>query len=262
MPPENPVELASYDIQLPMPPLKIFRAFVGFMFISVVLTLIDEASIWLVPPDSYRQLIMAVAMGGMVFILAYRGGSVLRYLMGPRQADIGTRKRAIRCFRSVAGKLQRRVRLVVYEHHKMSAIAVHDGFGSALFVSSAMINEMGGEGLRGVFAHEIGHILERHNTKQAFILGFLAFAKSMMVPNGLVVAVVIMTYLAILRVWEFQADRRACDLVGAETMTHTCLEYLRISGEQRQPPQWLQWFMGHPSMSRRLAAISQRGGLV
>ena len=105
-----------------------------------------------------------------------------------------------------------------------------------------------------MLAHEYGHLIERHPSRQAIVLGLLAAVKmSVGVPAGAVLCV-LLAYLMMLREWEYVADRQGARIVGIETMLSAFSEYRRLSSEE-DLPEWSELLCGHPSLHRRIAAL-------
>ena len=145
----------------------------------------------------------------------------------------------------------------VVQSDRFIAITVRAGRSHRAFVSTRMVDSLSPAALRGVLAHELGHALSAHPLKQAVLLGIVASVKlSIGVPVGAVV-VILMAYLFMLREWEFIADAVAVTKTNVTDVRAAFAEYRAISGEANMS-RFSEFFSGHPSIHRRLAAINGR----
>jgi Zn-dependent protease with chaperone function len=144
--------------------------------------------------------------------------------------------------------------VVLYDSPRPSAFTVSDGARSCILMSAGMVMGLSPKALAGVIAHESGHILEWHPRKQAAILGMLALVKGITGITIVAVILVLFAYLYMLREWEFAADRRAADIVGAAGMIATFEEYRALSGE-KDISRLSESMCSHPSLNRRVDAL-------
>ena len=99
-----------------------------------------------------------------------------------------------------------------------------------------------------------GHVDNHHPLKLAVMLGLVASVKlSIGVPIGAVI-VVLLAYLFMLREWEYVADAAAVKRVSAEDVRLAFEEFQAIAGEKNMSL-LSEFFSGHPSIHRRVAAI-------
>lgn len=144
----------------------------------------------------------------------------------------------------------------IVDSDRFIAITVNQGKTHRAFISSRMVDSMTPGALRGVLAHEYGHVLNMHPFKQATLLGLVASVKlSIGVPLGAVV-VILLAYLFMLREWEYVADAAAVERTGEEDVFAAFGEYQSISGEKDMSV-ISEFFSGHPSFHRRVSAISR-----
>lgn len=144
----------------------------------------------------------------------------------------------------------------IVESDRFVAITVNQGRTHRAFISSRMVDSMTPGALRGVLAHEYGHVLNMHPFKQATLLGLVASVKlSIGVPLGAVV-VILMAYLFMLRSWEYIADAVAVERTSPKDVLAAFGEYQSISGEKNMSV-LNEFFSGHPSFHRRVTAIAR-----
>lgn len=144
----------------------------------------------------------------------------------------------------------------IVESERFIAITVNQGRTHRAFISSRMVDSMTPGALRGVLAHEYGHVLNMHPFKQATLLGLVASVKlSIGVPLGAVV-VILLAYLFMLRSWEYIADASAVERTCPDDVLAAFGEYQNISGEQNMSV-LNEFFSGHPSFHRRVASITR-----
>lgn len=143
----------------------------------------------------------------------------------------------------------------IVESDRFIAITVNQGLTHRAFISSRMVDSMTPDALRGVLAHEYGHVLNMHPFKQATLLGLVASVKlSIGVPVGAVV-VILLAYLYMLRSWEYVADAAAVERTSTDAVLAAFGEYQSIAGEQNMSV-LNEFFSGHPSFHRRVNAIA------
>ena len=149
----------------------------------------------------------------------------------------------------------------IVDSDRQIAITVNQGKTHRAFISTQMVDTMSPNGLRGVLAHEYGHVLHMHPFKQASLLGLIAGVKlSIGVPLGAVAAILV-AYLYMLRAWEFVADEAAVERTGANDVLAAFSEYQSVAGE-KDMSSISEFFSGHPSFHKRVAAISSRTSTV
>jgi Zn-dependent protease with chaperone function len=145
----------------------------------------------------------------------------------------------------------------VVESKRFIAVTSRAGRSHRVFMSTRLIDSLSPEALRGVLAHELGHIENAHPIKQAMILGLAAGVKfSFGVPLFAVVAV-LFSYLYMLREWEFVADAAAIKRAHPAAVYAAFEEFRQIDGGQDMS-RLSEFFCGHPSFERRLRALRSR----
>lgn len=144
----------------------------------------------------------------------------------------------------------------IVDSDRFIAITVNQGRTHRAFISSGMVDSMTPGALRGVLAHEYGHVVSMHPFKQATLLGLVASVKlSIGVPLGAVV-VILLAYLFMLREWEYVADAAAVERTSKADVLDAFGQYQAIAGEKNMSV-INEFFSGHPSFHRRVAAISR-----
>lgn len=237
-----------------MIPLRWHRVFLVFAAVSVFVGLVDEICLWLLPPQAMRQLITGITTGAVVMLLAYRGGSIVRFVLGGRlgsdelHAKVESARLSIRLPKPI------RYRVALFDGKNPSAFTISDGSECCIFMSSAMANGLSSGALACVIAHECGHMIEHHPRKQFIILGLLACIKA---TTGITIAaifMVILAYLYMLREWEFIADRHAAEIIGSARVVSAFNEFRALSGE-KDISRLSEFMCSHPSLNRRITAL-------
>lgn len=264
-----------------MIPLRVHRLVAVLLVVSAFLALVDDLLLRLGVPRGLVPAISDTFAGGLVFFLAYEGGRVLSFC-GKGLVDDEERRSKIREALQAIGVIEERRRrsrrrkfgnpderrsaprnpgelamyVSVIDSPKFIAVSVNEGGSHRAFVSTGMVDQLSPAALRGVLAHEFGHIENAHPLKQASILGMVAAVKmSIGVPLGAIVAI-LMAYLFMLREWEYVADESATKRTGAGDVLKAFSEYRDIAGDQGMN-RLSEMFCGHPSINRRVAAVER-----
>jgi len=246
-----------------MIPLRWLRVLFGFAGVSFFIGLVDELCIWLLSSQLSHQIITGITTGVMVMLLAYHGGSVVRFVLGRKIAEgelVTKISAAITLLRTdlllVSSTPFPLHRTVLYESKNPAAFTMSDGGSYCIFLSSAMVQKLTEDALACVIAHERGHMMEYHPRKQSLILGLLASVKATTGVTVVAVFIVLLTYLYMLRDWEYIADRRAVSMVGADRLILAFTEFRNISG-QKNISRLSELMSSHPSIERRIAAVGR-----
>ena len=269
-----------------MIPLRVYRALIVLFLVSSFLALVELFGVRMGLPANLNSVVSGVAAGCIVFGLVFHGGPALVFC-GKGLVDDPERRSKIREALFAIGALEERrkggrrkrrrepftgqeqrmaasdagPRMLMYvsvvQSDRFIAITVRAGRSHRAFVSTRLVDSLSPAALRGVLAHELGHALSAHPLKQAVLLGIVASVKlSIGVPVGSVV-VILMAYLFMLREWEFIADAVAVTRTSVTDVRAAFDEYRAISGEANMS-RFSEFFSGHPSIHRRLAAINSR----
>lgn len=264
-----------------MIPLRIHRLLVVLIAVSAVLALVDDLLLRIGVPRNLIPVVSGTFAGGLVFLLAYEGGRILSFC-GKGLVDDQERRGKIRAALLSIGVIEERRRrqrrksskndqrrvasrnpgalamyVSVIDSPKFIAVSVNEGGSHRAFVSTGMVDQLSPDALRGVLAHEFGHIENAHPLKQASILGMVAAVKmSIGVPLGAIVAI-LMAYLFMLREWEYVADATAVKRTGAGDVLKAFSEYRAIANDKNMSL-LSEMFSGHPSVHRRVAAVERQ----
>lgn len=296
-----------------MIPMRIPRLMLVLLGVSAFLAFLENIFQRFSFPHHAIVVLSGLVAGFLVFLLAFHGGRVLRFC-GKGLVDVPQLHAKIRVALFDIGVLEerrardrgdRRVRglplaniarerrrgpdrrqggpaqgksllsVSVVDSARFIAFTVKEGRSHRAFISTRMVNSLSLPALRGVLAHEYGHVLNRHPLKQAVILGGLATVKmSVGVPIGAVV-LALMAYLFLLREWEYAADAAAVLRTTATDVLAAFDEYRTLEsmteGEKKSRLfEWLsghpgfemsrlsELFSGHPSFDRRVSAIKRK----
>ncbi len=267
-----------------MIPLRIHRALIVLFAVSAFIGLLEESLEHFGASRDLAKIASGVFTGFMVFVLAYEGGRILRFC-GKGLVDDPERRAKVRAALFDIGILEERrsgkrrkegirnlelhgerrldgspAKMLMYvsvvDSDRFIAITVNQGKTHRAFISTRMVDAMTPAALRGVLAHEYGHVCHFHPFKQATLLGLVASVKlSIGVPLG-AVAVILLSYLFMLRSWEYVADAAAVVRTSPDDVLAAFSEYQEIAGETNMSV-WSEFFSGHPSLHRRIAAITQ-----
>ncbi len=278
-----------------MIPLRIHRLLIVLFAVSALLALSDDVFHQFGLSKLLSNVLAGVMAGFTVFFLAYEGGRVLvfcgkglveapdrRAKIRAALRDIGIieerRSRNARLLKDRSDavtdggsgqdrrqpsstSLQELMYVSVVESARFIAITVNSGGMHRAFVSTRLVDSLSHGALRGVLAHEYGHVANRHPIKQATILGLVAGVKvGIGVPFGAAV-VLLLAYLFMLREWEFVADAAAVDRAGQDDVFSAFEEYQIIEGG-KDMSRLSEFFSGHPSFRRRIVAINRKLALV
>ncbi|WP_126448201.1 M48 family metalloprotease [Sulfuricystis multivorans] len=276
-----------------MIPLRLHRVLLLLFGVSAFLAIVDGIFLRWGMSHQTSDVLSGLVAGLMVFYIAYQGGKVLvfcgkRLVDDPeRRARIraalydigiieerrkGKRRKEGRAALAAANEIERRVAdrrkqvgpppgkklmyVSVVNSERFIAITVNSGDTHRAFVSTRMVDSLTHGALRGVLAHEYGHVVNRHPIKQATILGLVSAVKfGVGIPVGAVV-VLLLAYLFMLREWEFVADAAAVKRTSPEDVLAAFYEYRLIEGD-KDLSRLSEFFCGHPSFRRRIAAINE-----
>ena len=262
-----------------MIPLKASRALFVLFAVSAVIAVVEYLSAFLALPHALALLVKGLVAGGLIFVVIWQGGRFLLFCSKNTVHDPVRRDKVAAALRSIGvlverrtarghaspqGHVERRVSepttepkmyVSIVESPRFIAITVRSGKTHRAFVSSQIVDSLSPAALRGVLAHEYGHVLCGHPSKQAYILALVATVKlSIGVPAGAVVAI-LLAYLFMLREWEYVADAKALERTGKLDLLAAFSEYQAVACE-RNLSRLSEFFCGHPSLHRRVAAVA------
>lgn len=241
-----------------MIPVSIFRVLLVLFVVSGILVLTDAALANLGVRGHLANFFSGLLAGGMVFFLAYEWGRVLRFC-GKGIVKAGLDEKTIRDELRALGLSDERVRVSVLDSQDFHGATVREGGSHRMFISSRFLREFSPSALRGLLAHEHGHIENAHPIKLAMLLGLIASVKlSVGIPLGAVVAI-LLSYLFMLREWEYIADESALRRAGPESLLAAFREYQAAAGD-KDMSRFSEFFCGHPSLHRRIAAVHRLEG--
>lgn len=270
-----------------MIPLRIHRALCVLFAVSGTLALLEIVFSNFGLSHEASMLLSGLCTGVMVFILAYEGGRVLLFC-GKGLIDDPARRLKVRAALLDIGVLEerrsgaRRARgrsdtnsgrrlpdsgpkelmyVTIVDSPRFIAITIKAGASHRAFISTHMVDTMSPGALRGVLGHEYGHVLSAHPFKLACVLGLVAAVKLTVGIPLPVVAVLLLTYLYMLRQWEFSADAQAVHRTSCADVRAAFDEYRAIS-QEKDMGRWAELISGHPSVHRRIEAIEREAATV
>ena len=241
-----------------MIPVSIFRLLLVLMMVSGVLVVAEAAVDHIGIRGPMADLCAGVFAGAMVFLLAYEWGRVLRFCAKGvvQSAALNAKVRAVL---DEIGVKQEVLAVSIIDSKEFHGATVREGGGHRMFISTRFLDTLSSSALRGLLAHEYGHVENKHPIKLAALLGIVASVKlSVGVPLGAVVAI-LLAYLFMLREWEYVADEAACQHVGVDDVLAAFHEYRAASGD-KSIGALSEFFCGHPSLHKRIAAVMRKQG--
>ena len=266
-----------------MIPVRWHRIVIVLLGVSLFLAGVDVGLRAIGLTGFYLEFGSGLAAGFVVFMMAIEGGVLLRFcakgLVKPQQISSITHEMmsSVGC-----GKLG--IRVTPMDSDSVFAVTVSEGFSFRTFISRGLLVKFSTEGIRGVAAHECGHVMSGHTKRLATLLGLIAAVKfSVGVPLMASVAV-LLSFLWLLRQWEYEADARAVSLVGADALITAFADYEKATGKsdaggdvpvtQGNSPNrswrsggtvlldaFLELFMGHPRIEHRVERIVKRSNI-
>mgnify|MGYP001166054556 CR=1 FL=1 len=239
-----------------MIPVSATRIGLVLLGISVLVAGVDYALIFIGLRGRLLLLCMGAFTGILVALMAMEGGLTLRFCAkGVLKA---AQSRRVDEAMARLGCQNLEIRVSVIDARRLFAVTVPEGCGHRLFVSNFLIMTFTPEALRGVLAHEYGHMRQKHPAKQAVLLGLVAGVKMTAGIPLLAGLAILFLYLWMLREWEFIADSEALRLAGSESLKKAFHEYHVVSGDTVEASLVSEIFSGHPSFARRWARIAGR----
>lgn len=254
-----------------MIPLRVYRLVGLLLAVSAALAFIDGVFYYLVLPAQLSRTLSGALGGLLVFLLAHHGGRLLLFC-GRGMVDDANRSQIVHealLELGVMGERRQRPRpsekplaanraiyVSIVDSPRFIAITVQSGQKHRTFVSTGLVDALSPGALRGVLAHEYGHVENAHPAKQGLVLGAVAAIKmSVGIPLGAAI-VLLLAYLYMLREWEYVADARAVRHAGRSNVLCAFGEYQAIHGGKDMGVV-SEFFCGHPSFSKRVRAIQQ-----
>lgn len=125
-----------------------------------------------------------------------------------------------------------------------------------LVISDTALAELTPLATRGVFAHEVAHMVMNHSRKNAAVFSsFFGLRMALAFPSHVNIYVALLLFMY-LRQNEYEADKLACILVGRDAV-HAALNEVQALTKMREFGRTLEFFIStHPSYERRRQAIA------
>lgn len=159
----------------------------------------------------------------------------------------------------------------VQEGHMMNALVTGGVRRHFIVVGRGLLDALSVDDVKAILAHEIGHVLNRDTTRRLLPLVGVVFVLHALYYGAIVgtwgvnmvtvfvgcfgIAVFSQIPGLVQRRWEFEADRRAVELIGDPEKVAQALErFCEVNGTDLS-----QQYLTHPSMRARLQAIGQLG---
>jgi len=125
-----------------------------------------------------------------------------------------------------------------------------------LVISDTALQSLSPAATRGVFAHEIAHMVMNHSRKNAAVFSsFFGLRMALAFPSYVNIYVALLLFMY-LRHNEYEADKLACILVGQEAV-RCALNEVQALTKMREFGRTIEFFIStHPSYERRRQAIA------
>ena len=214
-----------------MIPVRWHRIFIVLLIISAFLACADVGLTSIGLTGFPLSVCSGLVAGAVVFVMAIEGGRLLRFcakgLVKPQYISSMTKE----LMSSSVGCEKLGIRVSPMDSDSIFAVTVSEGRFFRTFVSKGLLVRFSTEGLRGVAAHECGHVISGHSRRLSALLGLIAAVKfSVGVPLMASVAV-LLSFLWLLRQWEYEADARAVSLIGANALITAFADYEKATGK-------------------------------
>jgi hypothetical protein len=240
-----------------MIPLSFPRLSLVLLGISVLITLPDAALKQTGMPRENIRILLAAFNGLVVFSLALMGGKILCFCAKKCVDDPVRLQKVFAALARIGvpdGKTS--ISVTIVKCDRLVSITVREGRCCRIFVSTRMVDALEPDALRGVLAHEYGHVRRGHPLKLAVLLGLVAAVRmSLGVPFPAAICV-FMAYLYMMRQWEYQADATAVICASRDDVLAAFAGYRRLEAD-KDLSRLSELFCAHPSMHRRMAAIAR-----
>jgi Zn-dependent protease with chaperone function len=236
--------------------MRLGRLVLAFPFLVALIAAIDVAAEALASTTEGRNLVGTVLTAGLILSYAWLAPFLLRCVAQKEAQREHDRRRITVMLKRLARAAKiptPKVVLIGHESHSATGVGV-PGFAT-VFVTTGLLDRLDDATLRGVLAHELGHIGQRHALFQAGVFAGLYAGKMLIGLPSMLAPLILLGYLAFLRQCEFAADRGAAKLIGwtgAQTMLK---ELARMAGEERKPSLLIDLLSTHPSFHRRLRSV-------
>lgn len=236
-----------------MIPVRIYRLLIVLFGISMLVAGADVALSALGMRGPYLKIGTGLFAGILVFVMALEGGKTLLFCAKGLVGEGAAASAVSALMDEVGGGLG--IRISVVESSNVFASTVKEGRSHRTFISTGLLEGFSSQGLRGVVAHECGHVRGNHSLMLAVLLGLLAGVKFAFGIPLVAAVIILLAYLWMLRTWEFIADHDAVKTVGSDPLKCAFVDYQTISGDKKDVPLYSELLSGHPSIARRLQRI-------
>lgn len=237
-----------------MIPVRIHRVIIVLIGISVFIaganTVLEAFGLH----GEALRICSGVFAGFVVFCLAMQGGRTLlfcaRGLVKPSQISS-----YVAGLMSLGGGGELDIRVSPMNSNSLFAVTVQEGRHCRTFISRGLLVQFSQEGIRGVAAHECGHVMRFHTARLAVLLGVIAGVKFSVGISLLPSIAILVGFVWMLRRGEYVADRQAVKLVGADAIKAALKDYQTISGDKSDDSIFLELLSAHPRIARRVVKI-------
>jgi Zn-dependent protease with chaperone function len=243
-------------------PLSPWRTLGAVLVLLAAMAGVDGFLVNLDSPEAARDLASTGVLAILVVAWPWWAPRMLPLLMGKRSRSVDPAHHA-RLAKLLSSLNLGRIappQLVVYENKALAAVTTGTRTQSLIAVSTGLLGALNDQQLRAAIAHELGHAEGGHMILTAGYLATLLLAKSLFGAMGLAITLVLLlTYLALLRRNEIDADRRAADRAGDDDVVDLLLT-LKV---RLKEPACLDWpgmsiLSTHPGYRTRAARVRDR----
>lgn len=236
-----------------MIPLRYFRVFVALLSVSAILALADTLLLKAGVEQPYLGASEGLLSGCLVGLLAYYLGSVFRFV-GKGFITDPAREALVWNALEGMGLDRSSLSVSVMDSDRFVLNTQVDGGHHRTFISRFVIDKLSPVALRGAMAHECGHLRARHPLKLAILLGLIASVKLSIGVPMLVAIVVLVSFMYLMRQWEFEADASGSSIAGVDTLRTSLADYQELMHPKDEHPA-LVLLSSYPNFSDRLKAL-------
>jgi Zn-dependent protease with chaperone function len=234
-----------------MIPAHWFRRFIIFVFLLEL----GGGILWVTSrlftdpaQQPYTQTISSI-----IFIMGFysSGPLVARFLAPVPTSNTKLQQR----LQQIVSELPLLPPVFLYDHSDKEANTVGLWFHqSRIYITSGLLTNMSDEGIKGILAHELTHVHERH-IFIIFIYACLFLIASHYIQDNLIFLIGFLVLLLIRRFCEYRADRGASNIVGKKTMLLT-LQELSLLYPTRFFQRFFVFASAYPTLSMRSMALT------
>lgn len=149
-------------------------------------------------------------------------------------------------------------RLHVIDSKTRSAISLGVPGDGVIFITNALVNRLDDDSLEVTLVHELQHLAKRHTLFHYGFVGAVIVVKLVLGLSTWFAPVLLFTYLAVLRRFEYEADRGAAAALGRERVA-AALRKVQAAVEEEDFGPLKELMSTHPPFAKRIARVLSSG---